>query len=110
MYRLAKSIAAMSVALPGLDALVFTGGIGENSAAVRAKVLNRLGLLGFALDEATNDAAVRGQAGRIGRPGSTPALVVGTNEELMIAREAARLLAPERPGSTVLSGSTGGQS
>ena len=98
VYRLAKSIAAMSVALPGLDALVFTGGIGENSSGVRAKVLGRLSLLGFALDEAANDAAVRGQAGQIGRPGSTPALVIGTNEELMIAREAASLLA--QPGVT----------
>ena len=109
VYRLAKSVAAMTVALPGLDALVFTGGIGENSAGVRAKVLNRLGLLGFSLDEAANDAAVRGQAGHIGRPGSTPALVVGTNEELMIAREAARLLASEHSGPEKLSASTGGQ-
>ncbi|WP_407572274.1 acetate kinase [Deinococcus altitudinis] len=99
VYRLAKSVAAMSVALPTLDALVFTGGIGENSAGVRAKVLGRLGLLGFSLDEAANDAAVRGGAGHIGRPGSTPALVVGTNEELMIAREAARLLDSVRPAA-----------
>jgi acetate kinase len=95
VYRLAKSVAAMSAALPGLDALVFTGGIGENSAAVRAGVLRLLGVLGFEIDEAANSAAVRGQGGQIGAAGSRPALVIATNEELMIAREAQELLAAE---------------
>ena len=85
----------MTAALPTLDALVFTGGIGENSGGVRAAVISRLGLLGFVLDGAANAAAVRGQGGFIGAPGSTPALVVNTNEELMIAREAAQLLASQ---------------
>ena len=93
VYRLAKAVAAMSVALPQLDALVFTGGIGENSAPVRAGVLERLGALGFRLDPAANEAAVRGQGGQIGTKTSVPALVVGTNEELMIAREVQSLLA-----------------
>ncbi len=92
VYRLAKYIAAMSVALPNLDALVFTGGIGENSVSVRAGVLGRLALLGFRVDEAANRTAVRGQGGPITAPGSTPALVVATNEELMIAREARTVL------------------
>jgi acetate kinase len=108
VYRLAKSVAAMSVTLPGLDALVFTGGIGENSAGVRAKVLKRLSLLGFALDEQANDAAVRGRVGQIGLTGHTPALVVATNEELMIAREAARLLASKRSSLNELA-APGGQ-
>ena len=95
VYRLAKSIAGMTAALPTLDALVFTGGIGENSVGVRAAVISRLGLLGFELDVAANAAAVRGQGGFIGAPGSTPALVIATNEELMIAREAAQLLASQ---------------
>ena len=93
VYRLAKSVAAMSVALPQLDALVFTGGIGENSAPVRAGVLERLGVLGFRLDHGANAAAVRGQGGQIGAAGSVSALVVATNEELMIAREVQNLLA-----------------
>ncbi|WP_424952787.1 acetate kinase [Deinococcus sp.] len=92
VYRLAKTIAAMSVALLTLDALVFTGGIGENSASMRAAVLERLGLLGFRLDHSANEAAVRGRPGNIGATGSLPALVVNTDEERMIAREAEALL------------------
>jgi acetate kinase len=92
VYRLAKAIAGMAVALGSLDGLVFTGGIGENSAGVRAATLARLGLLGFRLDEAANARAVRGQSGLITLPDSPPALVVNTNEELMIARETARVL------------------
>ena len=86
-YRLAKYIAAMSVPLGKLDALIFTGGIGENSALVRAKTLAHLGSLGFSLDEALNQATTRGHSGVITQKGSTAAMVVGTNEELMIAWE-----------------------
>ncbi|RJF72256.1 acetate kinase [Deinococcus cavernae] len=93
IYRLAKTVAALSVPLGRLDALVFTGGIGENSELVRARTLGHLGLLGFKLDEHANQRAVRGQGGLITIPGSTPALVVNTNEELMIARETMRLVA-----------------
>ena len=95
VYRLAKRIAGMTAALPTLDALVFTGGIGENSVGVRAAVISRLRLLGFELNVAANAAAVRGQGGQIGTSGSTPALVIATNEELMIAREAAQVLAAQ---------------
>lgn len=91
VYRLAKTIAGMATVLGRLDALVFTGGIGENSVAVRAATLARLGLLGFRLDEAANAQAVRGQGGVI-TSGGVPALVVNTNEELMIARETARVV------------------
>ncbi|GGX91912.1 acetate kinase [Vogesella alkaliphila] len=93
-YRLAKQIAAMTVALGRLDALLFTGGIGENSPLLRAKVIKLLGFLGLALDPAANDAAFRGKAGRITRDGSTPALVINTNEELMIALDTAALCEP----------------
>ena len=92
VYRLAKMIAALSVPLERLDALVFTGGIGENSATIRAATLKRLKLLGFQADEKTNNAAVRGQGGLITTPNSTPALVINTNEELMIARETLRVV------------------
>ncbi|SCK28894.1 acetate kinase [Vogesella sp. LIG4] len=90
-YRLAKQIAAMTVALGRLDALVFTGGIGENSPLIRGKVIRQLGLLGLQLDAAANDAACRGQSGRISRADGTAALVVNTNEELMIALDTAAL-------------------
>lgn len=87
VYRLAGTVARMAAALGGLDGLVFTGGIGENSALVRAQTLERLGFLGFDLDEAANAAAVRGRSGPVTRAGTLPALVVNTNEELMIARQ-----------------------
>ena len=93
-YRLAKQIAAMTVALGRLDALLFTGGIGENSPLLRGKVIKLLGFLGLELDAAANDAAFRGKAGRITRDGSTPALVINTNEELMIALDTATLCEP----------------
>jgi acetate kinase len=86
-YRLAKYAAAMSVPLGHIDALIFTGGIGENSALVRSKVLGWLGVLGFRLDEGLNQKTTRGQAGIITTEGSTIAMVVNTNEELMIAWE-----------------------
>jgi acetate kinase len=87
VYRLAGTVAQMAAALGRVDGLVFTGGIGENSASVRAQTLARLGFLGFALDEAANAAAVRGGSGPVTRAGTLPALVVNTNEELMIARQ-----------------------
>ncbi|GGM11304.1 acetate kinase [Deinococcus aerophilus] len=90
--RLARSIAAMAVSLGGLDGVVFTGGIGENSASVRAATLTRLRVLGFAVDQEANGRAVRGHPGIITAPDSPPALVINTNEEWMIAREAQGLL------------------
>jgi acetate kinase len=90
-YRLAKQIAAMVVALGRIDVLLFTGGIGENSPFVRANVLNKLAFLGFQLDDAANEAAFRGKAGRISRADSKAAVVVNTNEELMIALDTAAL-------------------
>ncbi len=92
VYRLAQGMAAMAVALGRVDGLVFTGGIGENSPGVRAGALARLPFLGLRLDEEANVAAVRGQGGPITAPESVPALVVGTNEEWMIARETADIL------------------
>ncbi|MEF2277091.1 acetate kinase [Deinococcus sp. YIM 134068] len=89
VYRLARTVAGMTAALERLDGLVFTGGIGENSASVRAATLARLAVLGFRVDEEANARAVRGQSGVITAQGSPPALVVNTNEELMIARETA---------------------
>ncbi|WP_174874281.1 acetate kinase [Vogesella oryzae] len=90
-YRLAKQIAAMTVALGRLDAVLFTGGIGENSPLLRGKVIKQLGFLGLTLDAAANDAAFRGKSGRITTADSVAALVVNTNEELMIALDTAAL-------------------
>ncbi|ACO47356.1 acetate kinase [Deinococcus deserti] len=95
VYRLAKGVAGMAVALGHLDALVFTGGIGENSATIRAATLERLGVLGFRLDQQANAQAVRGQPGLISAAGSVPALVVNTNEELSIARQTRQVLAAQ---------------
>ncbi|HEU4741729.1 MAG TPA: acetate kinase [Meiothermus sp.] len=91
-YRLAKYVAAMSVPLGRIDALIFTGGIGENSAWVRRKTLKWLGGLGFQVDEERNQQAVRGQPGIITAEGSTLAMVVNTDEELMIAWETRAVL------------------
>ena len=93
VHRLAKAIAGMVTSLGRLDALVFTGGIGENSALVRGLVLARLGFLGLAEDPGANAGHGRSTGGRISRPGPVQALVVPTDEELMIARDTARLIA-----------------
>jgi len=86
-YRLAKAILSLTAALSDLDAIVFTGGIGENSEKVRALTLGYLRILGVQVDEALNEQNGDAATGRITKPDSLPALVVPTNEELMIARE-----------------------
>lgn len=91
VHRLARHVGALATSLPRLDALVFTGGIGENSARVRAATLARLEVFGFTLDEAANAATVGGREGRISGSSGPIALVVPTDEEAMIARDAARL-------------------
>jgi acetate kinase len=93
VHRLAKAIAGLVTSLERLDALVFTGGIGENSAVVRGLVLRRLGFLGLIEDPEANNGHGRSTRGRISHPGPVQALVVPTDEELMIARDTARLLA-----------------
>ena len=96
VHRLAKAVAGLAASLGGLDALVFTAGIGENSVLVRSRVLARLGFLGLAEDPAANAAHGRTTGGRISLPGPVQALVVPTDEELMIARDTARLVSTER--------------
>ena len=91
-YRLAKYVASMAVAAGGLNALVFTGGIGENSDIIREKVLNYCAFLGFSVDKEANTAARFGKAGVITAADSkVKAVVIPTNEELMIAQDTARL-------------------
>ncbi len=91
-YRLAKSLAAMSCALRRLDGLIFTGGIGENSALIRSKTLDHLGLLGFTLDPAANARCIRGVGGPIQAAHGPRILVVPTNEERQIALDTLALL------------------
>ena len=93
-YRLAKSISALSAALSRLDALVFTGGIGEHSKVIRARTAENLRILGVDLDPALNDVHGGPASGRISRDGTRVCLVVPTNEELMIARETLAVLNP----------------
>jgi acetate kinase len=90
-YVLAKAIAALVVPLGRLDALVFTGGIGENSTTVREMTIARLGFLGLELDPAANATHGRAQHGRITNGTRPQALVVPTNEELMIAQDSAQI-------------------
>ncbi|HEY5743835.1 MAG TPA: acetate kinase [Terrimicrobiaceae bacterium] len=92
-YRLAKAILALSAALDRIDALVFTGGIGENSAAVRSRTLGNLRVFGAVTDERLNEENGSSTGGRITTQDSRLlSLVVATNEELVIARETARFL------------------
>lgn len=83
VYRTGRELGSLAAALGGLDALVFTGGIGENSAEIRRRVCQDEAWLGVALDEPAN----RSGGPRISSDaGATSAWVVPTNEELMIAR------------------------
>lgn len=91
-FRLAKYIGAMMASLSHLDALVFTGGIGENSHRVRNQTVGHLSLLGFDINSDMNSHHGRYSDGRIDDASSRfPILVIPTNEELVIAREAKRL-------------------
>jgi acetate kinase len=82
----------MSVSLPRVDALIFTGGIGENSFSLRKKVIERLAVLGYFIDEKANGETIRGKAGVITNQQSKKAIVINTNEELMIAMDTAALV------------------
>jgi len=92
VYRLAKYIAAYAVPLERIDALVFTGGIGENSAIIREKVLASLTIFGYQVDSAKNNAATLGKSGIITAENSPVAVVIPTNEEWVIAQDSADLV------------------
>jgi acetate kinase len=90
-HRAATTIAGMSASLDRIDALVFTGGIGEHAAPMRARICERLGTLGVSLDARANAAADESDR-RVERSG--PAiLVITTREEWFAARECARVTA-----------------
>lgn len=93
-HRLAKYIGAYTALMDGrLDAVIFTGGIGENAAMVRELTLDKLALLGLEIDHQRNLDARFGKSGVITKDGSRLAMVIPTNEELVIAQDAARLTA-----------------
>lgn len=82
VYRIGRELGSLVAALGGIDAIVFTGGIGENDAATRAEILRRASWAGFALDEAANLSG----GPRVTRGSGPAAWVIPTDEELMIAR------------------------
>lgn len=89
--RARKAIGAMLARMNGADAILFTGGIGENAAGVRARILEGMEWCGVALDPVRNAAMVGGQEGEIGSADSRMRLfIIPTNEELIIARDAVR--------------------
>ena len=94
VYRIGRELGSLTAALGGLDALVFTGGIGENAAPVRARVCRDAAWLGLEFDESANE----GSRPRISRAESrVAAWVIPANEELMIAQHTRCLLAGKRP-------------
>ncbi|MFH5182886.1 acetate/propionate family kinase [Paenibacillus sp. TAB 01] len=91
-YRLRKYIGAYAAAMNGIDALVFTAGVGENSADLRASVCRKLTFLGLELDEQANEIR-SGEERRISTEGSAVQVwVIPTNEELVIARDTHQLI------------------
>ena len=90
-YQVAKFIGAYAAAMNGVDAVVFTAGVGENNCVVRQQICSHLGYLGAYLDEEKN--SIRGEEVVFSTPDSRVKLVViPTNEELAIARETVALL------------------
>lgn len=91
-YRAAKSVGALAAALPRVDAVVLTGGIGEHDVATRSAILGHLRYLGVVEDESANAAHGSATDGRIDAGGPIAVLVVPTDEELVIARDTAALI------------------
>ena len=92
-YRARKYIGAYLAAMDGADAILFAGGIGENSAKVRAQICEGMGWLGLELDADRNEQMVGGREGLISKDKSRlEAYVIPTNEELLIARDTVRVI------------------
>ncbi len=99
LHRLRAGICAMAASLGGLDALAFTGGVGENSPEVRARAVEGLGFLGLRLDSSTNQRAT-GDCDLSAADASTKALLVEAREDLEMARQVRIVLAGhERQGA-----------
>jgi acetate kinase len=96
VYRAAREIGSLAAALRGLDAIVFTAGIGENSPEIRERICEASSWLGIAIDRAANarnDRRISAHASRVS------VWVIPTNEELMIARHTGRLLGLTEPSA-----------
>ncbi|GLO63816.1 acetate kinase 2 [Vibrio sp. MACH09] len=91
-YRVAKYIGSYMIPLDSLDAIIFTGGIGENSLPIRSEILGYLNLFGYKEDKEANEAARFGSCGVITEANSPIAMVIPTNEELVIAQDAVSLI------------------
>ena len=90
-YAIVKYIGAYTAALGGADAIVFTGGVGENGSMVRKMICDRLAFMGIELDEEANNT--RGKTIEISKPGSkVRVFVIPTNEELVIAQDTVRII------------------
>jgi acetate kinase len=99
-YRARKYIGAYLAAMNGAEAVVFTGGIGENSPEVRARICEGLRWIGIELDEELNRSHTDSREGLISKDGSRPAVyVIPTDEELLIARDTVRCVLKERQHS-----------
>jgi acetate kinase len=92
-YRTRKYVGSYLAAMGGADAIVFTGGIGQNAPIIRANVLEGLEWMGVEIDDETNAATTGDRSGRISKEGSRlEAWVIPTDEELLIARDTVRLV------------------
>ena len=92
--RLVAEIGSVAATIGGLDALVFTGGIGENGTAIREAVCRNLAWAGIVLDPQRNRTAVRNQETKISSDSSRTAIwILPTNEELIVARQTQAALA-----------------
>ncbi len=93
IYRIGQTLGALTASLGGLDALVFTAGVGENDAVIRARVCADAAWLGIALDAEINAAGHFGQGARVSAEGRRPEVwVIPTDEERMIARHTLRVV------------------
>ena len=91
-HRLGRAILGLAASLTSIDGVIFTGGVGENSAFIRDKVLSHLGILHPEIDPKLNEQNGKQSNGRITSGSGLLCFVIPTNEELMIARETDRLI------------------
>jgi acetate kinase len=104
IYRIRRELGSLAAALGGLDAIVFTAGIGQNSAAIRERVCRDAAWLGVELDAASNGKG----APRISTAGSRmSAWVIPTNEEIMIARHTQHLIKTSAAPEARVAGAAG---
>jgi acetate kinase len=99
--RVKKYVGAYYAEMGGADAVIFTGGIGENSGVIRERICSGLECLGLVLDRNRNNEIPSGESGEISKENSRlRAYVIPTDEELMIARDTARILSGVSPAAS----------